>query len=326
MRRISAELVHRLTDLRPGHDLAPVGLGVMARYALTGGTVVALDEQLRAVRRRDVDVPGGGKLLAATPDLSSVVLGARDHLVVHGDRTVEIGIEAADAAVFVGGDRLVVTAPVVERRDHDGRPYESKGEHLVHLVEARTGTVVDRAELDVIDAGVFAVPHPHDGSILLDAGLGQDGSATFVTRVLGDRLAVKPMREDVSVSGFDPSGGRLLLTPHPGFGDVATVVDWPALRPLAQLSGAGLAFDDGGLDLYGCFLSDDRIVLQAGEYEDYGVLVCSADLTPVAWLDLGHAPGESEVSSVWGVGPDLIAVEVWADGEATAAVWRVPAS
>jgi hypothetical protein len=326
VRRISGELVHRLTGLRPGHGLAPIGLGAGARYTVSEGTVCALDEQLRVVRRRVVDVPVDCSLLNATPDLSSVVLSTADQLAVHmGERALSVGIKSADAAVFTGAGRMVVTAPVIERRMYQGKPYETKGNHLVQLVDLGSGAVVDTAVLDVADAGVLAVPHPHDGSILLDAAMGQDGSAIFVVRVVGDRLAVEPMWENVVVSGFDPSGGRLLLTPHPSFDDVATVVEWPSLATVGRLGGAELGFDDGGIDMYGCFLSDERIILQAGEVEELGLLVCTADLAPVAWLDLEpHEGGESELVSVFGVGPDLIAAEVWVDGEESSAVWRVP--
>lgn len=312
-----------MDEFRPGHDLAPIALGAVPRYTLDGGAVAALDEQLSVVRRRHVDVPYEGRLLAATPDLTTVVLGARDHLRVQsGDRVLEVGIEAPDSAVILADGRLLVTAPVVEQREHHGRPYETKGEHLAHLVDAGTGSVVDRAVLEVVDAGVFAIPHPHDGTVLLDAGMGQNGSTTFRARVSGDHLAVEQLWEDVVLSGFDPSGGRLLLMPHPSFADTVRVVNWPDLHEMAVLSGAELEFADGGIDLYGCFLSEERVVLQASEAEENGLLVCTADLTPVAWLDLD--PPGGELSSFMGVGPDLIVAEVWVDGEGTSTVWRVP--
>ncbi|MBL7260628.1 hypothetical protein [Paractinoplanes lichenicola] len=326
MRRISAELVHHLTDFRMGHDLAPVGMSAVPRYWLNGTTVTALDDQLRPVRRRDIAVPAGGKLLAGTPDLTTVVLATHHHLTVHtGDRALELNIEAADSATLIGDDRLLVTAPVIELRNHYGQPYESQGEHVVQLIDVRSGAVADRAVLDVVSAGVFAVPHPYDGSIVLDAGMGQDGSAAFVARVAGDRLSIEPLREDVVVSGFDPSGRHLLLMPHPGFDDVATVLEWPSLHTTAELSGATLAFDDGGIDMYGCYLSDNRIVLQAGEVEQNGALLCSAGLTPLAWLEFPpNDPTDSELVSIHGVGPNLFAAEVWSDGAETVAVWRLP--
>ncbi len=304
----------------------PVGLGVGARYRLDGGTVCALDGQLRVVRRRDVEAVEDAGLLNATPDLGVVVLGYRDRLVVQLEgRALEVGIGSADAAVFTGDGRLVVTAPVDESVEDQGTSYDSEGDHLVRLVDLSSGAMVDTVVLGVADAGIFAVPHPHDGSIVLDAGMGQDGSASFVVRVSGDRLVVEPLREDVVVSGFDPSGSRLLLTPHPSFDDVATVLEWPSLRTVAELSGAELDFDDGGIDMYGSFVSDDYIVLQAGEVEANGVLLCTADLEPVGWLELDPAPdGESELSSILGVGPGLFVAEVWVDGEESSAVWRVP--
>lgn len=147
-----------------------------------------MDEQLRVVRRRDVEVGEGASLLNAAPDLRSVVLGYADRLVVHAEeRALEVGIGSADAAVFVGDGRLVVTAPVVEHLEYQGTSYDSKGDHLVQLVDLGRGAIVDTAVLGVADAGVSAVSHPHDGSIVLDAGMGQDGSASFVVRVVGDR-------------------------------------------------------------------------------------------------------------------------------------------
>lgn len=303
----------------PGQELRPIGLGITDRYQLDGGTVLGLDEQLRVVRRRDVEVTEGASLLAATQDLEFVALSYLDRLVVHSaDRTLEVGIESAETGVFLGDGRLVVSASVIGDHEYDG-----EGDYLVQLVDVTSGDILDTVVLDVADAAVSAVQHPHDGSVLIDAGMGQDGSASFVVRVSGDRLDVAPLPEDVCVTGFDPPGRRLLLTPHPANDDVATVVEWPSLRTIGELRGESLGFEDEAIKIYGCFVGDDRIVLQVGEGQTDGVLLCTGDLTPVAWLDL-DPDGESELDSILGVGPGMFVAEVWRGREKSLEIWRVP--
>ncbi|MBU2670461.1 hypothetical protein KOI35_43865 [Actinoplanes bogorensis] len=312
MRRITAELVHRLTDLQPGRDLAPIGLGAMNRYTRsTDGQAGALDEQLRVTRRRDVTPDR--RLLAASPDLSTVVLGGFEHMVVHlHDRTVKVAIEHADTATLVSTTRMVVTAPAVTYGDG----------HHVRLVDLPSAAVLDTVTLDLTDALLFTAPHPSDGSIVLNADLGQDGSKNFVVHTADTHLTVTPMRSDVTISGFNPSGAHLLLLPHPASENQATVLDWPAQRPAGHLKGADLGFTEYGIDMYGCYLSNDQILLLT----EGGLLLCDAGLAPIAWLDLPTTDDDTQVASVLGLGPHLFAAEVWANRAKTAAVWRTPAT
>src|SRR5204863_5324473 len=123
--------------------------------------------------------------------------------------------------------------------------------------------------LEAVDAGVLAVPHPSDGSVVLDAGMGQDGSLVYVAQAHHDGLAIEKVAENVTVAGFAPSGDRLLLMPHPSFGDEVSVLDWSSRRQVARLRPEELAVDDLTFDLYGCFVSADRILLKT---DDHGIL------------------------------------------------------
>ena len=184
MRTIDAELVRRLPDLRLDRVLAPQSMEPVVRYHLSGRTVRVLDEQLQPVPQRSLTVPPAAELLAASPDLSTVVLAEpRRVVVISGGRPIPVEIEAADSATLLPDGRLLITAPAVERLTHNGREYATKGEHLVFLVDPGSGDVLDQAVLDSADASVTTVPHPHDGSVVLDAAMGQDGALIYVAEV-----------------------------------------------------------------------------------------------------------------------------------------------
>jgi hypothetical protein len=172
-----------------------------------------------------------------------------------------------------------------------------------------------------VNAGVCAVPHPRDGSVVLDAGMGQDGSLVYLARAVNDSLAVEKIAEDVVVASFAPSGDRLLLTRHPSFEDEASILEWPSRRQVARLHSEDLAVDDLAFDLYGCFLSDHRILLETNEH---GILVCSRDLDPVAWLDLPPYGNDTDLGTMLGVATNVVAVEIWINGSSHATVWRLP--
>jgi hypothetical protein len=156
--------------------------------------------------------------------------------------------------------------------------------HRVLLLDPSTGQTLDEAILAVSAAGVIAVAHPHDGSVLLDAGEGQDGSHIFVASASDDQLTVDLVLEDVVAAGFAPAGDRLLITPHPSFNDPVSVLTWPDLHPAASITLADMDGIDDQFDLYGCFLSDSRILLKTFEH---GLLLCSADLLFSASQDEG---------------------------------------
>ncbi|CCH20899.1 hypothetical protein MILUP08_45793 [Micromonospora lupini str. Lupac 08] len=324
MQRIAAEWVGPVPGLRLGHDLAPLSLEPVVRYRLLDGVVSVLDEQLQPIRRLDLDVPPTAKLLAATPDLATVVVtDTRSVIVITAGGPIALDVAAADSATLLPGGRLLVTAPMIERQEHQGREYDTRGEHLVVLVDLGTGRILDQAVLDVADAGVIAVPHPHDGSVVLDAGMGQDGSAIYAARVAGDRITVELIAEDVVSTSFAPSGDRLLLMPHPSFDDEISLLEWPSGRTVARLHADDLALEEFAFDLYGCFLSDKRILVQTSEH---GLLLCSGELRPVAWISLNppSQSGDVEVSMALGVTEDVFAADLW-DGESSSAtVWRIP--
>jgi hypothetical protein len=318
--RLAASLVGQLPDLRLGHDLAPVTLDAVTRYRFLDGTVCVLDDRLQPTGRVPVDLPAA-RLLAASPDLSVVVLaGTTSVTVAAAGKRLVIDVAAADSATLLPGGRLLVTAPEVVRNVHGGREYESKGAHRVYLVGLDSGRVLDQVELDAVDASVLAVPHPHDASVVLDAGMGQDGSLVYLARAVDDCLAVEKIAEDVAVASFAPAGDRLLLMPHPSFGDEASVLEWPSRRQVGRLGAEDLAVDGLAFDLYGCFLSDHRLLLKTDEH---GILVCSGDLHPVAWLDLPPYGDDAELDTMLGVATDVFAVEIWRDGSAHTTVWQL---
>ncbi|MFI6257436.1 hypothetical protein ACIBCL_15230 [Micromonospora zamorensis] len=285
-----------------------------------------LDEQLQPIQRLVLDVPATAKLLAATPDLMTVVLtDTRSVIIMAAGRPIAVDVAAADSATLLPGGRLLITAPRLERLEYQGREYDSKGEHLVFLVDLRWGHILDQAVLDTVDAGVIAVPHPHDGSVVLDAGMGQDGSSIYVARVLGDRVKVELVAEDVVAASFAPSGDRLLLMPHPSFDDEISVLEWPSRRTLARLHADDLAIEDFAFDLYGCFLSDQRVLVKTSEH---GLLLCSGELSPLAWISLNppSQTGDVEVETTLGVAEDVFAADVWDGKSFSATVWRIPPS
>ncbi|MFJ2084739.1 hypothetical protein ACIOBK_19590 [Micromonospora chokoriensis] len=332
MRRIEAEWVRRLPDLQLDRVLAPRSLGPVVRYHLLDRTVSVLDEQLQPSKRLSLDVPPTAELLTASPDLETVVVtDTRRVIILAAGRQIPVEVPAVDSATLLPGGRLLVTAPTLERLEHKGREYDAKGEHLVFLVDSGSGHVLDRAVLDAVDASMTTVPHPHDGSVVLDAAMGQDGALIYVAQVLNDRIKVQPVAEDVVAADFAPSGDRLLLMPHPSFDNKVSVLEWPSRRPLAQRHADDLAIDDFAFDLYGFFLSDRRILLKTYEH---GLLLCTGELSPVAWINLdpptesndvkATVPGATE--AVFGVAEDVFAADIRVGRTLSWNLWRVPPS
>ncbi len=253
---VTARLVaeHRGLDL---DRLTPSALGAVPRFRLVDDVVERLDASLHVVARRPSGLPRETRrLLAVGPDLPIVVgAGESDLAVAVGEDLVHwVELPQADSAVLVTPTRLLVTGPV-------------DGPHRVVLIDLGTGAVLDETIVEVFDAGMSATPHPTDGSVVLDAGEGQDGSQVFVVRIDGDgeRLVVEKKAEDVVVSGFDSTGERLLITPHPNLADRVAVLAWPSLDVLAEAY-----HDELGCvpDFYGCFVDDDCILLRT--YDDGG--------------------------------------------------------
>ncbi|MBW6435795.1 hypothetical protein KZ829_18800 [Actinoplanes hulinensis] len=305
MRRVSAELLELVPpQLDISRDLAPALLGAGPRFRLLDGAVEALDERLRPVRRRSADVGDRVRLLAAEPGLNVVVVaGQRAVTLLAGDDRYEVAIAAADSATLLPGGQVLITA-----RD---------SENWAYLVGA-DGRILDRAGLDVAGAGVHVCAHPYDGSVLLNAGLGQDGCVVCLARVVDGALVVERLAEDVIAADFAPAGDRLLMTPHPSFDDEAAVWSWPDRAPLARLDALG-----DGIELYGFYLDDERVVLC-----DYrrGPLLCDRDLRPVAWIDLPPVPAGAAVEGpLFGLAPGVFTGDVHHDDGQCTGVWRLSA-
>lgn len=332
MRRIEAEWIRRLPDSQLDRVLAPLSLGPVVRYHLHDGAVSVLDEQLQPVQQLALDVPPTAKLLAASSDLATVVVtDIRWVIIMAAGRPIPVEVPAADSATLLPGGRLLVTAPTLQRLEYKGREYDAKGEHLVFLVDVASGRVLDQAVLDAVDASVTAVSHPDKGSVILDAAMGQDGALIYAVRVLDGRIRVDLLAENVVAAGFAPSGDRLLLMPHPSFEDEISVLEWPGQRPLARLHADDLAIEDFGFTLYGCFLSDRRVLLRT----THGLLLCTGELSPVAWLSLCPPSETSDVEAstgcgvaeaVFGVAEDVFAADVRCGKSLSWTLWRIPPS
>lgn len=294
------------------------------------GTVEALDWRLDPVASAPVppDV-ADAKLLTATPDLKIVVASDKTAVIICRNdpadqaEPVRVPMDRADSATLMPDGLLLVTAPIFETRVWNDREYEAKGEHRAVLIDALTGDVRDEAVLPVADAGVIALSHPYDGSVLLDAGEGQDGNSVFRARVIDRSLAIDEVFGNAIAASFHPSGDRLLLTPHPSFGGPVLVLGWPDLRPVAELAPEAVDAEDDYLDIYGCFLSNDRILASAGERS---LLLCTGDLRPLAWIDVpGTGAGEAELEDgFYGLAEDAFAVDLWHGDRSSALVCRIP--
>ncbi|MEU7820973.1 hypothetical protein [Catellatospora sp. NPDC049133] len=319
MRRITAELVARRTDLRIGWDLRPGSLGPGPKYRLAGGRVEALDHRLDTIAAAEAPA---GRLLNASSDLATVVMaGDRDLTIRRDGVDVHLPARGADSATLLRDGSLLVTAPpddlpvgrAVQKFGLDGCPRV--------LLVSPAGAVLDEAPLPTAEPEMVALAHPHDGSVLLDAGEGQDGSSVFRVRADGDRVSVERILDDVVAAAFSPSGSRLLLMPHPSFGESVRVVSWPDLTLLHELTMEVLG-EDEGFDVYGCFLSESRVVLSVFEAPP---LVCTAELRPAGRIVL---PPEYEAATpvtLFGYPEHTIGLDlILSNGTWASTVWRVP--
>lgn len=320
MRRIAADLLTHRTDVRIGFDLRPAAMGRGRAYRKVEDRVEALDERLNPTST--APRPPGG-LLNASPDLDVLVTHDDGDLVVRrGDADVRVPVPGADSATLLADGRLLVTAPVLETRVWKGETYAAKGKHRALLIDS-TGKTAAETTLDVADAGVTALAHPYDGSVLLDAGEGQDGSSIFRVRADGDNLHVERILEDAVAADFSPSGNRLLVTPHPSIGGPVRVLSWPDLTPLHELS-EDVLDEDEGFDLYGCFLSETRVVLSVSGALP---LACTADLVPEGRVALPGDYAEAEPETLTGLAENVIALDLHLqDGSTVATVWRIPSA
>src|SRR5687767_3785416 len=99
MRRIAAELAAHRTDLRIGWDLRPRSLGPGPGYHLVGDRVEALDHRLATVGTADAPI---GRLLNASPDLTTVVMAGDAELTIRRDGVdVRVPVGGADSATLL---------------------------------------------------------------------------------------------------------------------------------------------------------------------------------------------------------------------------------
>jgi hypothetical protein len=104
-------------------------------------------------------------MLAAADDLGEVAVAKDEDLVLMSGQTkLRLECPGGDSAVFLSPDLLLVTAPEEDF---------GWGGHEVLLIDVRAGEVLDGHSLEELQASGSALPHPSDGSILLDAGEGQ---------------------------------------------------------------------------------------------------------------------------------------------------------
>ena len=282
----------------------------------------AFSDVLQPTSKRETRWANDVKLLNATEDLGWIVGTDGESVIVEGTQIQRFEIRQADSATFLPHDRPLITAPVLESQTWDGRAQERRTKHRVILVELAASTILDEQTLDVDDARVSATPHPSDGSILLEAGEGQDGSTVFIVHAGSVDIEVEQILENVTAAGFSPTGDRLLLTPHPNFDSNAAILRWPALERMASLSPSDLDLEGDLFEFYGCFLDDDAILLKTYEH---GLILCDGTLTPTARLDLTQPafPDDIEIESVLGIGHRAFAVGIWSDGSSISTIWTL---
>lgn len=325
MTAVRAQLVTEPRGLDLGHDLAPLNLEPTTRFRLVRGSVSRVDDDLATGDGRRVDLPANAKLLAATSDLRYAVAVADGAVLLVGEGVRPLGLGSADSAVFLPSGRLLVTAPNVETKIWQGRTYQQKGTHRVVLLDL-AGTILDEREVtDVADAGAFTSAHPTDGSVIVEFGMGQDGSEVYRIQVDDDRISVRHLLQNVVACGFSPDGARLLIVPHPSFDTNPSALRWPELDPCGEgtTSSAGLR-DDAAFDHYGCYLSSDRVLLKTVEH---GLLLGTRDLDSLVPIELPGTPpiGEQfDIGLILGINRGRFAASLWQEGQNRATVWRLP--
>jgi hypothetical protein len=308
VRRTTAELVAERDDL----SFFDVWSAAGPIRRMTGDRIEALDAALRPV----ASVPGGpGRLLTATADLASAVWADETGVTVrHGGETRRIPVDGADSAARLADGNLVLIAP--ELVVYLGNTIKDR--HRVLLV-GPGGDIVDEAVLPVADAGATARPHPYDGSAVICAGEGQDGSQVFRVRVAAGRLAVEPLAVNEIALGFSPDGDRPLMVNHPCFDGTLRLVDWPGLGEHARWAGRPADHGSG-------FLDSDRLLV--GEVGDgiERLLICAADLGPHTVVELPDLARGATVEALHVIDRDTFGVDLWRDGRTTAATFRLPAA
>ena len=236
-----------------------------------------------------------------------------------GETPWRLAVPGADSAAILGSGQLMVTARVTA----PGRT--STSANRVLLLDPAAGKLVDEVRLALSNAGISVIVHPRDGSVLLYAGMGQDGSQLFAARLASHRLSVSPVLENVVACGFDPAGERLLLVPHVSYGEEASVVAWPGLTRVAAITPGRNGLAGGPFHFYGCFLDQDEVLLTTVHPDGLRPVICSGDLDPRALVTLpGYGPDSGlELVSVLGTASGTFAAGLEGHGTTLATVWQL---
>jgi hypothetical protein len=315
-----AALLAEYLDLELGRDLAPeTSTWPTDRFRLRHGTVNALDRILATTLSRTTTLPPDARLLTASADLRLVVAAASGSLIVLGETPWRLAVPGADSAAILGSGQLMVTARVTA----PGHMYPSANRVL--LLDPAAREVVDEVQLALNNASISVIAHPRDGAVLLDAGMGQDGSQLFAARVASQRLSVSLVLENMVACGFDPVGDRLLLVPHVSCGPEASVVAWPSLTQVAAITPGRNGLADDPFYFYGCFLDQDEVLLTTEHSDGLRPVICSGDLDPQALVTLpGYGPDSGlELVSVLGTAPGTFAAGLEGHDTTLATVWRL---
>jgi len=289
--------IERSIDEQP--TLVPAGHDDDARRysALHDGAVRVLDEALLPRTTRSVTAEPSARLLAADAGQDAFAINDDGVLTILVGDAASVSVDVdADAAAFVAGRILATSA------SDDG--------HRVLLLDVATGDVLDEATVDADDAAAFISAHPSEPVVLAEFAMGQDGCVVVRVAVHGDRLDVQEVLagQDAVIAGFDASGTRVLIVPHPNDPDAVRVLSWPSLDELARLSAEDLDTEIG-IGLPACWVDDDRIALYA--IED-SLVIADALLRSPERVSLPVIPGDDgDIESLLSLAHGRIAVGTW---------------
>lgn len=259
------------------------------------GAARLFNDLLEETAARVFDAADGWRLLAAR-GLERLVVVAGSELLLVEEEALVVPDLTADAAAFVA-DRLLVTAPAGDR-------------HRVLLIDPATGAVLDEATVDADQAIAFITPHPTEPVALIDFGMGQDGSLAVRAEIEGDALRVTEVLtgQDPVIAGFNPSGTRLLVAPHPNDPDALRVLAWPSLDELGRLTEQQLECELG-LGLAACWVDEDRI---AGYAVEESLVLADGRLAEPERVPLPVEFGDrGELESLLPLAPGRVAAGVW---------------
>lgn len=284
--------------------------------------MVAVDESLEPVRRRQVEL-SRMRILDAAANLERIILAdPLEMVIIIGSQFTHIDIRRVDAALFLPDGRIIATAP--SRRDPQ-KPRKRPSHNRACLIDPDSGTIINEQELKVSNASVGIYLNTTDGSVILDAGEGQDGSHLFSAQIEGDTFKIRKFGRDGVFGSFSPTGDRLLLLPHPMSDEPVTLKTWPDLKRVAALDIDDVEMDeDDGFDVDGFHLHDDQIILRTFENR---LLACSGSLEPKAWIDADlplDPDGNPAVTGIIGLTRDTIAMETFTGDGPLVSMWRIP--